>query len=119
MPSSLSETTRDALDAIRLNIEAIRRFLHGTTVDSFCDDLMKLYATIQALEIISEASRRLPDDLRARHPRIEWRAIRDAGNMYRHAYSRVIPARVWDTARYQIDDLWTVVSAELRDDETP
>lgn len=119
MRSSLSERTRDALDAIRLNIEAIRGFLKGATVESFDDDLMRLYATVRALEIISEASRRLPDDLRATHPHIEWRAIRDAGTMYRHAYSRVIPARVWDTARYQLDDLWNVVSAELKDDGTP
>jgi len=36
------------------------------------DDLQALYAVIRSLEIISEASRRLSDDLKARHTGIPW-----------------------------------------------
>lgn len=113
MPSMLSESARDALEAIRLNIEAIRGFISGVSAESFEADLLRLYATTRALEIISEASRRLPEDLRARHPDIDWRSIRDAGNVYRHTYARVVAARVWDTARYRLDDLLAVVSNEM------
>ena len=86
-----SEAARDALEAIRQNIEAIRDFIEALTAESFEADRLRLYATTRALEIISEASRRLPDDFRVKHPTVDWRAIRDAGNVYRHTYSRVTP----------------------------
>lgn len=57
-----SEAERDALDAIRLNIEAIRDFIEGRTAESFEADRRTLYATTRALEIISEASRRLSEE---------------------------------------------------------
>lgn len=61
----------------------------------------------------SEASRRLPDDLKGRYPQIRWRAIQDAGNVYRHTYSKVSAADVWDTACRQLDDLKAIVLHEL------
>ena len=60
-----SERVKDALDGIRINIEAIRAFVDGMTYKSFAADLRTFYAVTRALEIISEASRRLPDDLKA------------------------------------------------------
>jgi uncharacterized protein with HEPN domain len=50
------------------------------------DDLQALYAIIRSLEIISEASRRLSDELKARHAGIPWREMAAAGNFYRHNY---------------------------------
>lgn len=69
------------------------------------------------LEIISEASRRLPDDLKVRYPGVPWRAVQGAGNVYRHTYNKVSPEIVWETALKQLDDLWEIVRLEIgRDD---
>ena len=114
----LSNTERDALEAIRLNIDPIRDFIEGLTVETFEADRLRVYATTRALEIISEASRRLPDDFPTRHPVIDWRGIRDAGNVYRHAYARVRDARIWDTARHQLDALSRIISSELQRDRS-
>jgi hypothetical protein len=62
-----------ALRDILFNINAAERFAHGQTFESLRDDLMRLYAIIRSLEIISEASRRLSDELKARYPDIPWR----------------------------------------------
>lgn len=43
----------------------------------------------------SEASRRLPDEPKARHPGIRWAAIAAAGNVYRHDYEFVDRAIIW------------------------
>ena len=83
----------DRAYAALVNIEYIdlpARFLEGFTYETFCDDLKTFYAVTRALEIISEASRRLPNELKARHPEVPWQAIADAGNFYRHSYERVI-----------------------------
>jgi uncharacterized protein with HEPN domain len=50
------------------HINAAERFAHGQTFESLRDDLMRLYAIIRSLEIISEASRRVSDELKARYP---------------------------------------------------
>ncbi len=114
----LSDTQRDALAAIRLNIDAIQDFIEGLTAETFEADRLRVYATTSALEIISEASRRLPEDFQTKHPAIDWRAIRNAGNVYRHAYAPVHGARIWDTARHGLDELSRVVAFELQFDQS-
>ncbi len=63
-----SERVEDALIGIRINIEAIRGFVDGMTYKSFAADLRTFYAVTRALEIISEASRRLPDEFEGALP---------------------------------------------------
>ena len=72
-------------------------FVAGMSYELFKDDNLRLYAVTRCLEIISEASRRLPDELKARHPSIEWRQMAAAGNLYRHEYEDVAARRVWQT----------------------
>jgi uncharacterized protein with HEPN domain len=53
---------------IRPQIELVQQFLEGRDYEAFRDDQLRFYAVTRCLEIISEVSRRLPDDLKARHP---------------------------------------------------
>ncbi len=75
---------------------------------------MHFYAVTRALEIISEASRRLPDDLPDRHPQLPWRSIRDVGNFYRHQHDNVAASYVWETVSVHLPPLLTVVLAEIQ-----
>jgi uncharacterized protein with HEPN domain len=69
----------------------------------------------RALEIISEASRRLPADLRDRHPEIDWRALAGLGNVYRHDYDAIDPQLVWQSIKQRLDPLQRVVEQQLRE----
>jgi uncharacterized protein with HEPN domain len=60
---------------------------------------MRLFAAIRALEVISEASRRLPNEMKDRHSQIDWAAVAAAGNIYRHEYDVVNPRRIWRTTQ--------------------
>jgi len=63
-------------EAIRrwlIDIRQAEGFIEGINYEAFKDDNLHLYAVTRCLEIISEASRRLPEELKARHPSIEWR----------------------------------------------
>jgi uncharacterized protein with HEPN domain len=51
------------------NIELAEHFTREVTFEEFRDDLMRVYAAVRCLEIISEASRRLSDALKAGIPR--------------------------------------------------
>jgi uncharacterized protein with HEPN domain len=84
-----SRTTEAALRDIRYHIELATEFAAGFDRDTFKNDLRTVYAVTRCLEIISEASRRLPDDLKARHPAIAWKQMAGAANVYRHDYEDV------------------------------
>jgi uncharacterized protein with HEPN domain len=101
---------RDILE----NIQAIGTFTKGMTFEEFVRDRRTVYAVTPALEIISEASRRLPDDLKARHPAIDWIAVAAAGNLYRHEYEFVDDALVWHTVEHGLEVLRNIVKAELQ-----
>ena len=73
-------------------------------------------AVTRCLEIISEASRRLSDGLRARHGEIPWKQMAGAGNIYRHDYEDVAARRVWDTVQLALPPLRVVIEQELEQD---
>jgi uncharacterized protein with HEPN domain len=93
MPSEQEATGRWLKD-IRHHIAMAEGFVSGINYEAFKDDNLRLYAVIRCLEIISEASRRLPPELKARHSSIDWRQMAAAGNIYRHEYEDVAARRV-------------------------
>ena len=114
MPFMPSESFKFVLYDIRDNILLAQQFIEGFTYDSFKESRLHFYAVTRALEIVSEASRRLPDDLRKRHPHLPWRSIRDVGNFYRHQYDNVMESYVWETVRVHLAPLLAAILAEIR-----
>ncbi len=49
----------------------------------------------RCIEIVSEASRHVPEDLKAQFQNIPWRNIRGIGNVLRHGYSVVDNRVIW------------------------
>ena len=111
MPSKPSDPRKRLLD-IRDNIRLARGFIGGLDYDAFRDNQLLFYAVTRALEIISEASRRLPDDMKARHPNIPWE-MAGAGNVYRHDYEDVRQRLVWGTVHVRLPALLATVEQEL------
>ena len=85
---------------------------HADGLRDVKDDNLRLYAVIRCLEIISEASRRLPDTLKGRHPAIQWKSMAAAGNIYRRDYEDVAAREVWDILTLHLPPLHAVVEAE-------
>jgi uncharacterized protein with HEPN domain len=112
MPSDPG-TTRRWLNDIRHNIALAQTFVEGMGIDALRDDLRTTYAVTRCLEIISEASRRLPDELKARHPSIAWKRMAGAGNVYRHDYEDVAVSFVWVVLEDHLPSLRVVVEQEL------
>lgn len=113
MPSERRRTAANVLADIVEHAEYARQFTSEITREAFAEDPMRRLATIRALEVISESSRHLPEDLKARHSEIDWRAVGDAGNVYRHAYDTLDPYRVWETAVHALPPLAAIAREEL------
>jgi len=109
----LSNAASAALRDIAHHIDLAASFAAGFDYDTFRDDPRTVYAVTRCLEIISEASRRLPDDLKARHPSIAWKDMAGAGNIYRHDYEDVAAQHVWDAVQIDLPPLRVVIDHEL------
>jgi len=111
MPSKPAAT---ALRDILHHIELATSFSAGFDRTAFRRDIKTVYAVTRCLEIISEASRRLPDDVKARHPTIGWKQMAGAGNIYRHDYEDVAAEFVWETVVRALPPLRAVIEIELK-----
>jgi uncharacterized protein with HEPN domain len=94
-------------------IANIRSEMAGVSLEAFEADWRKRWLIERGVEIISEASRHLPDELKARHPVIPWRQVADIGNVLRHEYQRVAPDVLWRLAQDDLSPLDRVCRAEL------
>jgi uncharacterized protein with HEPN domain len=98
---------------IRDNIFLARKFVEGLDYEAFRDNQLVFYAVTRCLEIISEASRCIPEEMKARHPGIPWPEMAAAGNVYRHDYEDVQQRLVWGTVHGRFSELLAVVEIEL------
>jgi uncharacterized protein with HEPN domain len=94
-------------------IEHIQSKLEGVSLPAFEADWERRWLVERGIEIISEASRRLPDELKRRHPEIPWRKVAGIGNILRHDYENVIPDALWKIAHDDLRALEGVCKDEL------
>jgi len=87
--------------------------LEGLPLEAFEQDWQKRWLIERGLEIISEASRHLPDDMKARHMDIPWPKVAGIGNVLRHNYERIAPDVLWKLARDDLPHLEKVCREEL------
>ena|SRR5947209_3590724 len=94
-------------------IERIRHVLGDGTLESFEADWERQWLVERGVEIVSEASRHLPSELKERHPEIPWQKVAGIGNVLRHNYESIAAAVMWKLARNDLDALEAVCRAEL------
>jgi uncharacterized protein with HEPN domain len=89
------------LEAIA-NIEADTA---GYDFEKFRADRRARQLVERNLEILSEASRRIPKKLKDDEKHISWRAIAGIGNVLRHDYHDTYPTVLWDTCEKDLQPL--------------
>lgn len=95
------------------NIARAKSFVKDIDFETFSCEPVYFYAVVRALEIISEASRRLPEELKEKYPDIPWKQIAGSGNIYRHDYEDVLERLVWETVHNALGPLDQAVRLEL------
>jgi uncharacterized protein with HEPN domain len=90
-------------------ISEIQKLLEGKNVNSLMADAATRAAFERFLEILSEASRHIPDDLKEEFSEIPWRQVADLGNFIRHVYHKVDMEVLWSIYENDLDPLEAVV----------
>jgi len=113
MSSAKSASTR--LLHILHEIDGIASVVSGLQAVDIASDYMRLRAFERGIQIISEAVKKLPAELRDRYPQAPWRAIIGIGNLLRHEYHRISPAEIHDIATRDLPELRPVIASMLAD----
>jgi len=109
MARTLIPRLTDIVDAI----ERIRSVLRDTSLEAFEADWQKQWLVERGVLIVSEASRHLTDELKARYPEIPWKKVAGIGNVLRHSYENVAAPIMWKLAQVDLPVLQEVCHTEL------
>ena len=88
----------DFLEDIRDCLAKAKAFVEGMTFDDFSSDEKTRFAVFRALEIVGEATKRLPSELKGRYPDLPWRDMAGMRDKLVHDYSGINLEIVWKTA---------------------
>lgn len=93
---------RDAktyLDDILHALGNIERYTTDMAFEHFSTDTKTQDAVVRNLEIIGEAVKRIPNDVRNAYPDIEWRPAAAMRDFLIHEYPEIDARAVWDTIK--------------------
>jgi uncharacterized protein with HEPN domain len=107
MERKFSHTIHDILETI----ERIQWKTRGKTFAEFAGDWELRFIIQRAIEIISEASRRLPEEAKSIRPEIDWRSIAGIGSVLRHEYHTISDKVIWDVVQVELPPLKAAIEA--------
>lgn len=110
-------TLADRLVHILTAIDVIQTLLITKTPEDLTSDLPLRYSIERAFEVICEASRRLPDEVKAQEKAIAWQRMVDFGNELRHAYHRVNPQILLEIAARDLPPLKAFAERVIRESD--
>jgi uncharacterized protein with HEPN domain len=78
---------------------AIVEYVKGLSMGELCNDRKTQSAVVREFEIIGEAVGKLSDELKRKHPEVEWQDIKDFRNLLTHEYFGIDMEIVWNIIR--------------------
>ncbi len=95
-------TFRDYIVDILSSIQDIEEFVKGMDFDEFVKDRKTINAVIRSLEVMGEAVKKIPDEIRERYPEIPWKYIAGMRDKLIHEYHGVDLEIVWEVIKSEI-----------------
>ncbi len=107
--------TKALIEDIQEGIHRILLYTDGKTHDEFLADLRTQDAVVRNIEIIGEATKKLPVDFKQDHADIPWKAIAGTRDKLVHDYFGVNYDVVWTIVRNDLPSLLEQINAVLED----
>jgi uncharacterized protein with HEPN domain len=101
----MSRELRLYLADIQVACEKVLRYTDGMEFEQFLVDDRTFDAVLRNLQIIGEAVKNIPDDVRDRNPEIEWRKIAGLRDVLAHTYFQIEDEIIWDVIKTKVKPL--------------
>jgi len=111
MKRKIGDYVEDIISAMDKSID----FVKNISYEEFTRDDKTVFAVVRALEIIGEAAKKIPDDIRKNYPEIPWKDITGMRDKVIHEYFGVKLSIVWRTIKEEIPPLKPIFEKILRD----
>ena len=93
------------LEDMQESVKKVLEYTESLDQQTFLNHSMTYDATLRNLEILGEAVKYIPDDVKNQYQEIDWRGIREFRNFVTHAYFKVDPDILWDVITHKIPEL--------------
>jgi uncharacterized protein with HEPN domain len=80
----------------------IRDYTAGLTLETFRKDPRTIDAVVRNLEIIGEAIKNVPQEVRSQHPEVMWRRVAGLRDLLIHQYFGIDYEIIWDLVRHRL-----------------
>jgi uncharacterized protein with HEPN domain len=111
----MSRDYRLYLEDIQQAARKISVYLEGRTFDHLREEGMRLEAVLFNLQIIGEAAKNIPDEIRDQYPAVEWRKIAGLRDFIAHAYFTINLDIIRDVIENKLPDLRTQIDKMLEE----
>ena len=101
---------KDIVDAI----ESIEEFVAGMSYEEFKNDDKTVSAVVRKLEIIGEATKNIPDEIKERYPNLPWNEMAKIRDKLIHGYFSVDFEIVWKVIKEELPLLKPEIEKILR-----
>ena len=92
----MSRDLRLYLEDIRDHCGEIAEHVRGLTYEEFVSDRRTYKSVVFSLIVIGEAAKHVPEEVRSRHPEVEWRRIAGLRNVIAHGYFALRDPVLWE-----------------------
>jgi uncharacterized protein with HEPN domain len=113
MSNEFLDYVEDIIDAM----EKAELAIEGVTYEQFADDFMINFVVARALEIVGEATKRLPLSLRDQYPAIPWKDMAGMRDRIIHGYDNIDLRTMWDVVKQEIPQVKPQIQQILTDYE--
>ncbi len=102
----MSLSLSDYLYHILQEIDFLQEHIRKTSYEKFKKDVVLQRAFVRSLEIIGEAVKKIPTEIRKSNPNVDWRGIAGMRDRLIHGYFLVDYEIVWDVAVNEAPIRW-------------
>lgn len=112
----IDRKARARLEDIMAAIRDAELAVSGLDLEGYRQNPVVRRAVERCIEVVSEASRHISDELKSTAPDIPWQRIAGIGNVLRHDYQRVDDAMIWNVVKHHLPALKSAVRGYLEAD---